>query len=241
MAGVLFLIDRSSSLADRAAGLASAVDHAVRTLIDEAGDAPVEVALIGYHTDRLARPVIGPIGGEETWRTLDSLRTRPTRVDRVTRESADMFTGEIVQETVEVPAWVEPIASGGTPLRAALVHCRRLLDDRPKSPKPWVIHLGDGLARDGDPSAEAEALRSVAMVANARPAGADSLGRSLFPARAEPGFALASVLPDDIRRRVSAESPDVRLEPGARALALDADESGLLDFLDILTRVALAS
>src|SRR5687767_11581227 len=122
MAPLLFLIDRSASMADRAAAVASAVDHALRTLLDEAGDRPGEVALIGYHTDRLARPVVGPTSGAEAWRTLDDLRSNPARLDRVTRESADLFTGEIVEETVERPAWVEPIASGGTPLRAALGH-----------------------------------------------------------------------------------------------------------------------
>jgi hypothetical protein len=250
--------------------VASAVNECLGLTVEEAREAGAEGALdvgvIGYRTDRLARPDVAPVvpreGGRPALATIGDVARSPARFEPGTREVVDEFSGDIVEEPYEVPVWVDPasVCSGGTPTRAALRACRLLVEawavEHPGGGPPVVLHLTDGRSRDGDPSAEAEALRGVVtdrgptLLVNCHVAARDEAGGAfacpsdLAAAAGDPLagmlFLMSSPWPAEFLRRASAEPPRFPLGPGSRAMIYAADARALGEFLDLVTRMTLA-
>src|SRR4051812_3383201 len=82
---LVFLLDRSASMREPPEGswkgkaelVAAALNECLGLLIDQAREAGTEEAIdcgvIGYQTDRLARPVVGPIVGAGPLATLGAI------------------------------------------------------------------------------------------------------------------------------------------------------------------------
>ena len=249
-----FLLDRSASMAEPPQGpwatkadlAAAALNECLGQMIDQASasglEEAVDVEVLGYHTDRLARPITGsllPVGPAPT---LGQLGRSPSRTEARVREVLDEYSGDIVEESYEVPLWIGPEASGGTPMVGAMRACWNALElwakRNPLGAPPVVVHVTDGRSRDGDP-ADVGADRRPAVLITCRLAtrgapfmGGDSLEETL--ARMSSPWPLAFL------RTAAAESPQLRLEPGSRAMIYSADAGALRDVLDLVTRVALA-
>lgn len=252
-----FLLDRSASMAEPPEGpwatkadlAAAALNECLGRMIDQAGasglEEAVDVEVLGYHTDRLARPITGsllPVGPAPT---LGQLARSPSRTEARIREVLDEYSGDIVEESHEVSLWIGPEASGGTPMVGGMRACRNALElwsgRNPLGAPPVVVHVTDGRSRDGDP-ADAGAGRSPAVVITChlatRGATAGSAARSDL--LEETLSRMSSPWPPAFLRTAAAESPQLRLEPGSRAMVYAADAGTLRDLLDLVTRVALA-
>jgi hypothetical protein len=274
---LVFLLDRSASMGEPPEGpyatkgelVAAAVNGCLGLLTEQArgggAEGAVDVGVIGYGTDRLARPDVAPLvprpqpGGRLALATLGEVGRSPARSETATREVVDEFSGDIVEEPYDVPVWVEPGWSGGTPTRAALRACRLLVEawasEHREGVPPVVVHVTDGRSRDGDPAAEAEALRGVAtdrgptLLVNCHVAARGGAGGALacpsdFGAADDPMaamlFRMSSPWPAEFLRRASAEPHPFPLGPGSRGMVYAADARALGGFLDLVTRVTLA-
>jgi hypothetical protein len=218
----------------------------------------MDVGVIGYRTDQRANPIIaptmaGPLAGRELV-SITELGNHPARIESVIQQIRDEETGEIMEFPSESPIWVEPLAEGSTPMCHVLYHAYQILSgwiqQHPDSFPPIVIHISDGESQDGDPIPYADAVRSLAtndgnvlllnchlsmtqaqqVLFPSTPSGLpDELARVLFH--------MSSVLPEQFYR--SAITEGLRLQPGARGMAFNADMVVLVKFLDMGTRAAV--
>ena len=64
--------------------------------------------------------------------------------------------GGIVEQSVRIPVWFEPVADGGTPMCQAAGEAKRIIEgwiaEHPDSFPPIVIHITDGESTDGNPT-----------------------------------------------------------------------------------------
>lgn len=268
---LIFLIDQSSSMDDpigRAPGgdradadtplrkadvVADALNRllfelSVRCAKEEGVRDYFHIAVLGYGST--VRPALsGPLAGRELV-PLSEIVAHPARFDARVKKTSD-GAGGLVARTIEFPVWVEPIASGGTPMCQALGSAAALVrgwvDDHPDGFPPIVLNLTDGESTDGNPAEPATRLRyhvtgdGEALLFNLHISSnrADPIE---FPGPNDP-------LPDQYARLLSTMSSE--LPPGMRAYATEqghdvtdaargfvfnADLSAVVQFLDLGTR-----
>ena len=161
--------------------------------------------------------------------------------------------GEVVENEVQFPVWLEPEAKGATPMCRALAQAgsvvKEFLEQYPKSFPPIVINITDGEATDGNPTNGARALRDMksrdgnVLLFNlhiSRHEAASVLypdsPEGLVDDYARLLFEMSSVLPDYMRGFAVEEGLPV--SPGSRGFAFNADMTSVVNFLDIGTRPA---
>jgi hypothetical protein len=161
---LIFLIDQSSSMddpigtapGDRAAGeapprkadvVADSLNRllfelSVRCAKEEGVRDYFHIAVIGY--GHLVQPALsGALAGRDIV-PLSEIVAHPARFDARLKKVSD-GAGGLVERTIEFPVWVEPVASGGTPMCQALGHAAKLVQG-------WVdAHPDD---RDGRHAAD---------------------------------------------------------------------------------------
>jgi hypothetical protein len=162
------------------------------------------------------------------------------------------FNPARMDERTYAPVWVEPVASGYTPLCAALKAARTLaqswIEMHQDSFPPIVLNITDGESTDGEPDADAQALRALSSAygnlllfnchlskSKAAPvsfpthideAPSDAFARRLFN--------MSSPFPTVMAKLAVMEG--LPLRPGARGFVFNADATELVRFLILGTR-----
>lgn len=223
----------------------------------------MDIGVIGYRTDMEANPIIesaiaGPLGDQmrQEQRMLASiteLGNNPARMEQKQKQFYDEETGELMEMSVEMPVWVEPIAEGGTPMCNTFYYAHELLSgwiaQHPASFPPVLIHITDGESQDGDAIPYADSVKELAtddgnvLVFNCHLSMVQA-DPFLFPHSDE-------ILPEELARvlfRMSSSLPQplyeaalsegFELQPGARGMSYNADMVSLIRFLDMGTRAA---
>ena len=262
---IAFLVDRSGSMQDPITGStddkAKAVANAVNKLLQNLaikcskGDSIrdyFQVSVIGYGLRDIGVGSIfdGVLAGKDIV-TIGEIAASPARLEDRTKKVSD-GDGGLVDQVVKSPIWFEPSAEGGTPMTAAFIYLKQLLEPwigaHQGAFPPIVIHITDGESTDGDPSQAAQAVASLTttdgnvLVLNCHISGGG--GQSvIFPSSAtgldqygEMLFGMSSELPESIAKAAANEG--FKVETGARGFAYQADLVELIQFLDIGTRPA---
>jgi hypothetical protein len=197
-----------------------------------------DVAVVGYSGGGVTSALSGSLGGK-SFVTLKDLNDNPLRIDARTKKEMD-DTGNIIEVPVYFPVWVEPVATGGTPMCAALHKAKELADDwvskHPDNYPPVIFNVTDGAATDGDPSTPAKDLRSVhtsdgeTLVFNVHitdksdpqvefPVSDSGLPNDQF---AKPLFDMTSIIPDSALKNIASSTGNT-LPSGSRGFIFNGD------------------
>ncbi len=173
----LFMIDQSTSMCEqvragdatqqKSVGVADSVNHWLQELSIKC--AKVEgirdyyhVGVIGYGKN-VGPGFAGDIAGREMV-PISEIAEHPARLEERVKKVPD-GAGGLVEQTVRVPVWFDPIADGGTPMCRAASEAERILqnwiNDNPDGYPPTVIHITDGEATDGEPMERIRALTNL--------------------------------------------------------------------------------
>lgn len=203
---IIFVVDQSASMRDRAGVVADAINQFLRELVTECEKGEekprhyFDVGLIGYTTDAAGNPVVTPaFVGELAGRPLVGI---PELYDhalierRVRKTIQDDGAGGLTEADVEirVPVWYRPPDPGqmaGRPTCAALTKVHdilvRWIESHPYSVPPVVIHLTGGEPTDGNPEAVARQIGELQTAGGRVPllnghlAGGAATAPVLFP------------------------------------------------------------
>jgi hypothetical protein len=206
------------------------------------------VAVIGY-SERGVRSALGGALAGRWLVPISELAEYPSRLEmRYKKVSGE--GGEIIEQPVRFPVWIDAVAEGGTPMCEALEKTRALLENwtqaHPHSFPPTVLHLTDGESSDGDPRARgAEIMRLSTEDGNAllfnchisaqraRPVLYPSNESELPDDFARKLFEMSSILPESFRN--AAAQLGVRMDEAARGFVFNADPSTVVQFYQIGT------
>ena len=173
----LFLVDQSKSMEDEvslgeetqslATGVADSINRWLQELSIKCAKSEgirdyYHVGVIGYGKE-VGPGFVGPISGRDLI-PISEIADNPARLDERTKKIPD-GAGGLVEQSVRKPVWLDPIASGGTPMCRAAEEAKRVLeswiDEHPDGFPPIVIHITDGEATDGNPADRLNALTSL--------------------------------------------------------------------------------
>jgi hypothetical protein len=272
---LIFLLDQSGSMADKfgdkrvgggrhkkdmvATVLNSFLHELVETNTVGTQVRPrAEVAVLGYGGDGVRSALSGHLAIKR-FVTLPDLKNNPLRVSVRTRKEID-DTGNIIEQSIFFPEWVEASATGGTPMCQALVEAYQLAEEwavaHPLNYPPVVINVTDGQATDGDITAPAAQLAGVstndgaALLFNCHITTLSSPAVS-FPASegevpsdqyARQLFRVSSAIPDTARRAILAATGR-ELPSGSRGFIFHGDAESIklmFTFASIARTVPLA-
>ena len=164
----LFLIDQSGSMEDEISngsenqklsnGVADSINMWLQELSIKCAKSEgvrdyYDIGVLGYGSD-VATGFNGPLAGRELI-PISEIADNPARLDERTKKIPD-GAGGIVDQSVRIPVWFEPVASGGTPMCQAAEEAKRILEnwiaEHPDAFPPTVIHITDGESTDGNPT-----------------------------------------------------------------------------------------
>lgn len=260
---ILFLIDRSSSMAEpfggepsrpKSSGVADTINRLLQNLVLKCAKADgirdyFHVGVIGYGS-AVQSALGGKLAGKHLV-TIGELANHPLRVERRKRK-VDDGAGGLVEESFKFPVWFEPVADGVTPMCEALTLAAKVLQQFvtlwPEGFPPLVFNITDGKASDADPRPAAATLRELGtadgqvLLFNVH-LSSNPRSPSVFPSKAnqlpDPYarhlFGMSSPMPT--RMLEAARSDGFAVAAGARGLAFNADLVSVIRFLDIGTRV----
>jgi hypothetical protein len=264
---LILLIDQSASMADTFGGdnlvrkaefVANAVNHTIYDLVVRCTKTEevrnyYYLSVIGYGGS------VGPaFAGQLTGRTLvpiAEVADLPARVEMRSRRVADS-AGTLFDTHVRFPVWIEPRATGNTPMCEAFAQARNIikewLSERPRGFPPTVLNLTDGESTDGDPTQLGREIMSLrtndgpVLLFNCHASSRRSFTIE-YPdddARLPDDFArllfnISSPLPDPFRR--VAGHMGLRLSEGARGFVFNADPTAIVQFVEIGTSTTPAS
>jgi len=259
----IFLLDRSSSMEDPIGGetgapkrdvVADAMNRllaelAIKCAKEEGVRDYFHVAVVGYGGNDVSSVFGGALAGRELV-PISVVAENPLRLEERMRKESD-GAGGVIELATKFPIWVEPTASGGTPMCKALAKARVLAMDwvaeHPRCFPPITLNLTDGEATDGDPVAPADELRACAsddghvLLFNLHISG--SAGAPVaFPGTdtelpdpfARMLFGMSSVLPPYMQSY--AKQNGYQVNNASRGFVYNADIVSLVQFLDIGTR-----
>ena len=262
---VVVLLDYSGSMADsfgggevqyrKADALADVVNRTLHDLVLRCTKTEeirnyFHVAMVGYGGG-VGSAFAGALAGRGLV-PINEVGEQPARLENRTKKVAD-GAGGLVDQVVRFPIWVEPTASGATPMCAALSEADGLLTkwlaDHPNCFPPVVLHITDGESTDGDPVAQGKGLANLrssdgnVLVYNCHvsaeraqkieyPSSADGLPNDFARAL----FEMSSTLPQEFVR--AAAELGRTIGEGARGFVFNGDAVSLVQFFDIGTRPA---
>ncbi len=261
----MFLLDQSASMQDQIGSgegqrKCDVVADALNRLLSEltikcAKEEGVRdyfhVSVIGYGGSNVGPALGGSLAGTDLV-PLSAVASSPARLVERTKKVPD-GAGGLVDQEVKFPVWVDPVASGGTPMTKALSRAQSVvsgwLNEHPACFPPVVLNLTDGEANDGDPTIPAEGLRQLAsadgpvLVFNLH-VSSDSSSPISFPDNdaalpnqyAQTLFSMSSTLPDHMR--TYAQQQGIKVSDGTRGFVFNADITSIVQFLDIGTRAS---
>jgi hypothetical protein len=261
----LVLMDQSGSMADsfgagevqyrKCDALADVVNRTLHDLVLRCTKTEeirnyFHVAMIGYGGS-VGSAFAGSLAGRGIV-PISEVGEHPARIDNRSKKVPD-GAGGLTDQLIRFPIWAEPVASGGTPMCAALAEARAMLSqwdtDHPNSFPPVVLHITDGESTDGDPVANGRSLLELrssdghVLVYNGH-LSSDRSAKIEYPsspdvlpnAFAKTLFEISSVLPEQFRRGASELGHS--LPEGARGFVFNGDAVSLVQFFDIGTRPA---
>lgn len=121
------------------------------------------IAILGYEGRNVRSVWSGTLAGKDVV-PIAEVSENPAEMKKTTVRVLD-GRGGLVEQEQDVPVWVVPTTGGGTPMKKALAKAHELvqqwLPGHPNAFPPIVIHVTDGESTDGDPSAEAQAIRNL--------------------------------------------------------------------------------
>lgn len=174
----VFVIDQSGSMADgvpdseqperrKAEALSLAINRLLQNLVircakEEGVRDYFSVCVIGYGS-KVGPAFSGPLAGREVV-PISDVGNMPARVEQKVKKSDD-GAGGILEQSIRLPIWFDPVADGGTPMCSALGQAQsvvqRWLAQHPDCFPPVVIHITDGESTDGDPTAAMKSLTAL--------------------------------------------------------------------------------
>lgn len=261
---LMILLDQSSSMSDPFAGGAdSKAVEAARVVNRFLAELTIKCAKADGIRDYYSVGVIGyganignAFGGalaSEGLQPISVIGDNPLRLDQLTKKVPD-GAGGLVEQQVDFPIWVEPIANGATPMCQALNMARDLLapwvQDHPNSYPPTVLNITDGEANDGDPLAPAKVLQELStndgslQIYNCHVSSSNEKEKQYPASDQELGDQYARLL-----FAMSSELTPLQLElarsegfavlSASRGFVFNADLGGLINFVNIGTRSTL--
>lgn len=186
------------------------------------------VSIIGYGGSAQSA-FAGALAGK-TLVPIGEVADNPARLDTRAKKVPD-GAGGLVEQQVRFPIWIDPGASGATPMCAALSQAKGILDQWLSEHKsgfpPTILHLTDGESTDGDPTTIGKELLSVgtsdgaSLLFNCH-VSSQRAAKVEYPASdaglpddfAKTLFGILSALPGSFRR--AAEQTGVKVNEGAR-------------------------
>ncbi len=174
----LFLIDQSGSMEDEisigsevqqlANGVADSINMWLQELSIKCAKSEgvrdyYHVGVLGYGNNDVTPGFNGPLAGRDLI-PISEIADNPARLDERSKKVPD-GAGGIVEQSVRIPVWFEPVAEGGTPMCRAAGEAKRILegwiDEHPDSFPPTVIHITDGESTDGNPTSRLQELTDL--------------------------------------------------------------------------------
>ncbi|MDA9499552.1 vWA domain-containing protein [Bradyrhizobium sp. CCBAU 11357] len=263
---ILFLIDLSASMAEeieagvrKADFLADSLNRSLMELVIRCRKAEgvlnyFDIGVIAYSGNSSVPGFGGALAGTHI-SDVASLAKNPIRVETRRKKVSD-GAGGLVETEVKFPVWFDPTASGGTPMRSALLMATDLISDwcreHQNSFPPTIIHVTDGEPTDGNETEVEQAAQSLtnqrtkdggALLLNLHVSGGGQPVRfptsetALKDSYARMLYRMSSVLPPEFQRR-AAES-GVSVSEGSRGYIYNAKLDDIVTFFDIGTRPRL--
>ena len=257
----LFLVDRSGSMADpygqgkrKADGVADAINKLLTNLSIKCTKSEgvrdyYDVGVISY--GRQVEPaLVGELAGRAL-ASISAVANHPARIEE-RKSQEDDGDGGLSEVSVRFPVWFDAKAAGATPMCEALklahTTLQKWVTEHPYSFPPIVINITDGESTDGDPVADASALRALetqdghVLLFNCHLSSRDAQPVFLPPTDsqlpddlARDLFTMASAMPDKLRQM--AEVKGISAPLGCKAMAFNADAVSLLKLLNVGTAV----
>ncbi|WP_327069506.1 vWA domain-containing protein [Kitasatospora sp. NBC_01302] len=260
---LVFLVDQSGSMKEevdtgvpqsKAIAVADAINRLLFELVVKCGKEDAvrdyfHVAVVGY-----GETVGSAFGGELHGRDLIPISVVADNPSYMSQQTVLMGDGAdgFVEAAQGKPVWVEPVASGGTPMNQALRYAETLVagwvSAHPGGFPPIVLNLTDGASTDGDPVEAGHAIGThvtadgPALLFNLHvsmgqqdPVEFPDVESQLPDGFARLIFSMSSVLPDHMREY--AKSLGYAASEAARGFVYNGDISSVVQFLDIGTRV----
>ena len=237
----------------KADGVADAINRLLQNLVIKCAKSEgvrdyYHVGVLGYGSS-VAPAFAGSLAGRDLV-PISEIADNPARVEERTRK-VDDGAGGLVDQTVKFPVWFDAVAKGGTPMCQALGRAKEIteawLSQHPDCFPPIVINITDGESTDGDPAANAQAVRALessdgaVLLFNvhlsserATPIEFPDDETALPDKYAKLLFDLSSVLPQYMRS--VAEQEGYHVSDGTRGFTFNADIVAVIRFLDIGTR-----
>lgn len=266
---ILILIDQSGSMSSKFGGTsggskaeecAKAVNRVLRELglTCTAGQViknrcDISVLSYGASGNQAKNALSGQLASKPVV-TMQGLVNCCLKVDTVKMKISD-GAGGLVEVDEQFPIWIEPIASGGTPMAAAFEMACNLVDSWTKSHQasfpPIVINITDG-APDSQSDAQVAASKlsqlgtsdGTTLILNAHISEGKAARVELpsSPSQLPPGdgnakflFDISSELPPVMFERAGAVGYN-NLAPGSRGFVYNADAETMIRLLDVGTR-----
>ncbi len=260
----LFLIDQSRSMVDEismgdetqqmANGVADAINRWLQELSIKCAKSEglrdyYHVGVIGYGKT-VGPSFVGSLAGRELI-PISEIADNPARLDERAKKVPD-GAGGLVEQSIRIPVWFDPVANGGTPMCQAAGEAKRILEswiaEHPDSFPPIVINITDGESNDGDPTEGLQSLTNLStsdgnvmlfnihLSANpkAKPMSFSDSPNDLPDMYSKMLFQTASLLTPAMRGL--AKEHDFNTSEGSRCFVLNADMVILVQAIDIGTR-----
>lgn len=258
----VFLVDQSASMSDPIGGesvqsKADVVADAINRLLTElsvkcAKEEGVRdyfhVAVVGYGSS--VGSAYAGVLAERDLVPLSEVADNPARVEERAKKVSD-GAGGLVETTTRFPVWMDPVASGGTPMCRAFHYAESIVSkwlvEHPGCFPPIVLNLTDGESTDGDPTVAAADLHTHASAdgtallfnlhvsaSGASPVTFPDADLTLPDTYARTLFGMSSILPTDMRSYAATQGFPV--SDGTRGFVYNADIASIVQFLDIGTR-----
>lgn len=173
----LFMIDQSGSMNDEisigsenkklAIGVADSINKWLQELSIKCAKSEgvrdyYDIGVLGYGSD-VVSGFIGPLAGRELI-PISEIADNPARLEERSKKIPD-GAGGMVDQSIRIPVWFEPVADGGTPMCRAAGEAKRILKDwiaeHPDAFPPTVIHITDGASTDGNPTDPLQELTNL--------------------------------------------------------------------------------
>jgi hypothetical protein len=168
----------------------------------------------------------------------------------------DDGAGGIIDQKTKFPVWLDPVSSGGTPMRAALLKSLEVManwcDNHKTSYPPTVLHVTDGQSTDGDPEELADGLRQIStndgqcllFNLHVTAGGGQEIvfptsETSLSDGYSRMLFRMSSPLPSHLAK--FATDKGYSITDGSRGFIFNGDPKCIVDFFEIGTRPRLVA
>lgn len=262
----LFVIDQSGSMDEKVEGgrskaqfVSDVLNKTIYTLVTNCSKADgvrnyFDVGIVAYGGAGIASGFGGTISGDFV-HSVSAISNNPLRIEDRSRK-VDDGAGGIIEQKTKFPVWLDPVSSGGTPMRAALTKSMEVMaawcDSHRHSYPPTILHVTDGQSTDGGPEELAEGLRQISTddgpcllfnlhvtVGGGQEIVFPTSDSSLIDEYSRMLFRMSSALPEHVAKY--AREKGYSISDGSRGFIFNGDPKCIVDFFDIGTRPRLVA